>query len=171
MEMSNKKELIVFGVCMVLVGLFIFVLPRLNDVVRDKNNLEEELNKPEPIPVSYHCKMSWDNEDYGYILNQDATYTIDENEKVVKAVSEQSYQFETKEGYERYQKERISNEKIEGIEQKVTYLDEDLIIQIYLTRVIDQIPEDKLDSNFPKTYDNLLIYTKDQDCEVTYKSE
>ena len=40
--MNNKKELIVFGVCIVLVGLFIFVLPRLNDVVRDKNNLEEE---------------------------------------------------------------------------------------------------------------------------------
>ena len=53
--------------------------------------------------------------------------------------------------------------------KKVSDMKEDQIIAQFLEKNI--IPEDKLDSNFPKTYDNLLIYTKDQDCEVTYKSE
>ena len=167
----ERKDIIVLIVCLLLVGSFVFLLPKLNATVRNHDDLNEELEKPEQIPISYHCTMTRQNEEYQYTLNQDATYTLDEDEKITKAVTKQTYRFEGEENYHQWIENNISNEQITGITKEINYDPSTFTINITTTRMIHEIPDDKLDVNFPKTYQNLLIYTKDQTCDVTYKEE
>ena len=58
---------------------------------------------------------------------------------------------------------------IKGQTEEFSFDEQNLKIIKKIDKDILVIDEDDLDSTFPKTYSNLLIYTKDQECDVTYK--
>ena len=85
-----KKDNYIFLFCILLVGAFILLLPYMSKVVIHFNHFKE---KNGVVPNYYRCKMSWNYEENGYVLNQDATYTI-EDSKILKAEIHREYFFQ-----------------------------------------------------------------------------
>ena len=65
-------------------------------------------------------------------------------------------------------KNNINVEEVEGITVENTFDDDAMVITETTKKDITKISAGNLESNFPKTYDNLLIYTKGQNCKATY---
>ncbi len=161
--MKNGKDMFVLGICMVLLFLFVFFLPQLTNEVR--NSAKNQEIEEEKIPITYYCERDVDNQ-YNADVLQKATYTIKDKE-VTYAHIIRTYKFSTIEDYNSY-KDSIIIEEVVGEEVNYTYDQDNLVVTETIDRDINKIDSSDLDSNFPKTYDNLLIYTKGQTCQATY---
>lgn len=158
---ESKLDKIVLLFCLILVIAFIIVLPNLNSMVRNHNELSSEEEQPE----TYHCTMT--KEEETYIMNQEATYFI-EDLKVVEAQIEREYIFTDLDSYNEWKENNGTASNIKGQIEEFSFDEQNLKIIKKIDKNILVIDEDELDFYFPKTYSNLLIYTKDQECDVTY---
>lgn len=159
---ESKFDQIVLLVCIVLIGAFVVILPNLNSMAKG-NQMTPEVEKE---PSLYHCKMT--KEEETYVMKQDATYKL-ENQKIVEAQIEREYVFSNLESYQEWKEQNGKSSNIKGQIEVFSFDEQNLKIIKKIDKDILVIDEDDLDSTFPKTYSNLLIYTKDQECDVTYK--
>ena len=161
--MSKSADMFVLGICIILLFLFVYFLPKLDGNVRNSASNQEIV--PEKIPVTYYCERDVDTT-LNATIKQKATYTIKDKD-VTYALIIRTYQFNTIEDYTNY-KNNINVEEVEGITVENTFDDDAMVITETTKKDITKISAGNLESNFPKTYDNLLIYTKGQNCKATY---
>ena len=159
----KKGDGIVFVICILLVVGFVVALPYLSDLVRDSKKMDEQ--EDEKIPVTYTCIRNEQEETYS--LKQRAVYTL-ENAKIIKAEIHRTYQFEEEKAYNEW----IINHPVKNVVgQSDEMIQRASSLQVERTIIKDLVKmnPDDLESTFPKTYDNLLIYTKEQNCTPTYE--
>ncbi len=159
--MKKNKDNYVFLVCILLVCGFVFLLPYISRTIIKKNEFKEE----NEIPTHYRCKMSWKHEDSGYVLNQDAVYTINDT-KVVKAEIHREYLFDGEENYLKWKEANGQAKNVTGQVENIKFDDINLKVTRDTTRNILEMRRGDLEDTFPRTYPNLLIYTQDQDCKA-----
>lgn len=158
---GTQMDKIVLLVCLILVGVFVWFLPKFN-----RSKMGEPISGTVKEPSIYRCKMTKEEETYR--MKQDATYIIKE-QKVVEAKIEREYSFSNLESYQLWKEKYGKSSNIKGQIEEFSFDEQNLKIIKKIDKDILVIDEDDLDSTFPKTYSNLLIYTKDQECDVTYK--
>lgn len=158
---GTQMDKIVLLVCLILVGAFVWFLPKFN-----MSKMGEPISETVKEPSIYRCAMTKEEETYR--MKQDATYIIKE-QKVVEAKIEREYSFSNLESYQLWKEKYGKSSNIKGQIEEFSFDEQNLKIIKKIDKDILVIDEDDLDSTFPKTYSNLLIYTKDQECDVTYK--
>ena len=161
--MNKNIDMLILGACIICLLVFVYFLPQIDSNVR--NSASNQEITPEKIPVTYYCEREVNN-DFNAEVYQKATYTISDK-SVVYAYIIRTYQFHTLDDYNNY-KNSIVIENVEGIEVKNDFDEKSMLITETTTKDITKISPEDLDGNFPKTYDNLLIYTKGQKCKATY---
>ena len=161
--MNKNTDMFVLGVCIILLFVFVYFLPKLNNNVQNSASNQEII--PEKIPVTYYCERDVDTQ-LNATIKQQATYTINDKD-ITYALIVRTYQFNTVEDYNNYKNNIIVEEK-RGITIENQFDDKKMQVVETTKKDLNKISAEDLDANFPKTYDNLLIYTKGQDCIATY---
>lgn len=164
--MKNKKglEYIIYFICFVVILAFIFYLPEISNMT--KNRLSKEVIEKEVFPTSLVCDRVATSDLDHYSLTQHSVYNI-QNERVTTASIEKNYTFLTKEAYLIYKETEAVSKKEDYEVVTFTFNEESLTIK-EVTEVNDVEKKNKAISQFPYRYENLLIYTKGQDCIKKY---
>lgn len=159
MKQEKKSDTIILVVCLVLITAFVVLLPNFNGMVRKH---KEDQSADSSYPTTYHCVANFEEEEY--TLNQDATYTLD-GRKIIGVDYIREYTFVSFEEYTNWKEKNEKSSSVEGQTKKLSFDEENLKITVQLNQDILKMDEDDLGDYFPKNYDNLLIYTKDQKCD------
>lgn len=163
-ESNSKSDTIVFVVCVLLVVGFVVALPYLNSMVRKAKEIDEK-KEDVKIPTTYECVRLEEEDDY--TLKQEATYTI-QNQKVTSAKIHRLYTFQTEEAFTEFLKDNKELNSVGETDKIESNATKKTVERTTTMNLLKMNPDEEELINFPKTYSNLLIYTKDQKCTPTY---
>jgi hypothetical protein len=163
--MNKKLEKIIYIVSFIIVLLFIYYLPELSSLSRDR--LSKVKVEEEKTPIIYKCERNDKSELHNYTLKQYAIYNL-EKTNVKKADIEREYKFQTKEAYNKYITTEIKDTKHDYETVNYEYDDVNFVVKEKLI-VNDVNAKNKSEPQFPRLYVNLLQYTKGQVCEEVYE--
>lgn len=166
-ESKSKWDKMILFICIIIIGIFVCMLPNFNSMVRNRKKADDHIEE-EKIPVSYNCQMNRESNTSGYTMKQDATYII-ADKKIVKASIKRVYSFQNIEYYKAWRAENGKSQNKNGQQETFGFDEPNLRITKTIEQNLSVMNPSDLDPNFPKTYENLLIYTKDQQCKAEYE--